>query len=340
MSISPKQENPHNIRPYDKDHEKSYKKSRMYFYSLLLGALAVGISYTIGHISKSVTVHTDNSMSAVAIVTDSEAQAPPHARSRYSSIPEQVKSLQRSIPNTKKIKAINGAALTDSDIDNIKSSIGSFTENSYDVSFVMMNVQTGKGIVYNTDELFYSASAIKAPYIASLLAKDSLNTDRKTDDSLNAQIESILLWSDNDSYESLDERYDTYAFQPWADEADLDHSLDIAYRYLDLTSADLAKMWLQIYSDHTNGYIDEDISQLASNPETSSIHSVLSKSSSTWSKAGWMPFSDEYAVTNDAGIVKSNDSTYVMAICSTAPANFDLMDGMVSTLSGLEKNLL
>ena len=273
-------------------------------------------------------------------ISDANATVSRYDRSNFNSTEDHIQDLQRSIPITSKIKAFNGASLSDREIDATKDAINSFNENSYDVSFVMVNVQTGKGIAYNTDELFYSASAIKAPYIVSLLAKDTLNEDRKTDDNLNAQIESILLWSDNDAYDSLDRTYDTYAFQTWGSEAGLEHILELHHCYQNFTSADLAKMWLQIYCDNDKGYIDEDISQYAMRPETSSIHSVLSDSSSTWSKAGWIPFLDEYAATNDAGIIKSNDSTYVMAICSNAPANFNLMDDMVYTLSQLEKNLI
>ncbi len=119
-----------------------------------------------------------------------------------------------------------------------------------------------------------------------------------------------------------------------------DHSLALEYCYLDFTSADLAKMWLQIYADHDSGYIDDDISELATRPETSSIRSVLGDADMTWSKAGWIPDGDRFSATNDAGIIKTKDSTYVMAICSNAPSNFDLVDDMVATLSELEETLL
>ncbi len=279
-----------------------------------------------------------NSVDATSI-SDKNAMVPNLDRENFSTIPEQIYALQRSIPNTSNIKAFNGTCLSIDEMDELKEAIASFKDDSYDVSFVIVNVDSGKGIAYNTDELFYSASAIKAPYIASLLSKGELNEDRKTDDILNQEIESILLWSDNDAYLDLDEHYDSYAFQPWGAQAGLDHSLDINYCYLDLTSADLAKMWLQIYSDYKSGLIDSDISELATKPEVSSIHSIIGNDGTTWSKAGWIPDGDRFSATNDAGIIKTKESTYVMAICSNAPSNFELVDNMVAALSKLETNL-
>ncbi|HIX38302.1 MAG TPA: hypothetical protein H9738_10605, partial [Candidatus Blautia pullistercoris] len=39
------------------------------------------------------------------------------------------------------------------------------TEEGYSVAFLLYDLNTGGGISYYADEIYYSASAIKAPYV-------------------------------------------------------------------------------------------------------------------------------------------------------------------------------
>ena len=322
------------------ESSKKNKRAKAYLYTMIFGTVVMIASFIFGFWypadSNSIKFHPRK----IEVVTEKEAGAPPLSRSNFKTTPDQINSLQKSIPATNNIQAFNGAYLSHDNVATINSGINRFRDLSYKTSFVIMNLKTGKGIAYNTNELFYSASAIKAPYIASLLSGDSLIEDMDSNKALAWDVENILTWSDNDSYLDLDYRYDTYAFQGWADKANLDNKLEIGHAYMDFTCADLAKMWLQIYSDHTQGYIDDEIAELAQNPQVSSIHSVLGESAQTWSKAGWIPGIDGLSATNDAGIVKTKDSVYLIAICSDAPSDFELLDNMVYILSSLEPTLI
>ncbi len=336
------------LRPYKesgKTEQEAKKtppvnKRRKYVIIFLVG-IAVGIigfeaAYVMSQAPQELSVAESSSNE----ISDSPVKVYAHDISNYESTAEQVDALQKSIPHTENIKAFNGASLSLEDFDAIKSTIKQFNDMSYSVSFVMINLETGKGIAYNTDQCFYSASAIKAPFIASLLSMNSLGSARVSNPELNSYIQNVLIWSDNDSYFNLVARFGSDSFRAWGADAGIEHTIQPGESFTDFTSADLAKMWLQIYSDYTQDYIDEDIRALATNPEISAINSILGEGNLTWSKAGWIPNIDGLSSTNDAGIIKTPQSTYVLAVCSDAPSNFDLLNEMVYTLSQYESNLM
>lgn len=271
--------------------------------------------------------------------TQAVVSIPSHDRSKYNSVADQIIDLQDSIPASSKIEAFNDASLTEDDDAHLKEAIKEFSSRNYDVGFVLINLKNGKGISYNTDMMFYSASAIKAPYIASLLSQGNLKRDMKSNQRLEQDIENILIYSDNDAYYHLQSLYGTKAFQNWCVAAGVEHSLKNGESFTDITVADLAKMWLQMYADYDEGSISEEISGFATRPEESSIRHVLGLTDSTWSKAGWYPNQEKSAATNDAGIVETDKSVYVIAICSDAPEDFGLLDSMVEALADVEPHL-
>ncbi len=329
-----------NESPEERSRPPRKHKTRGYLIIFLLG-IAVGVIGFEVHYVMNQSHHTvDSTTLAAKSIHDSPEKILEFDRVNFEDDKDHIQALQTSIPATDTIKAFNGATLSLNEFDAIKKTIKHFKDKSHSVSFVMINLKTGKGVAYNTNELYYSASAIKAPYIASLLAKDSLNSERATDPQLNNLIQNILIWSDNDSYFELFERFGGDAFYQWNLEANLDHPVESGRCFMDFTSSDLAKMWLQIYSDYTQGYIDEDIRALTTNPEVSAIHPTLEEKAITWSKGGWIPNIDDLSATNDAGIVKTPRSTYLLSVCSDTPSNFFLMNEMVHALSKLETSLM
>lgn len=194
----------------------------------------------------------------VVKVSDAAPILAQYDRNNYDSIEAQVHDLQRSIPSIDNLMPFNGARLSEDESNEIRATVKRFDKRGYKTSFLMMNLQTGKAIAYDTGSLYYSASAIKAPYLASVLSIDD-SKDLKAGGALDSTCKSILLWSDNDSYLDISIAYGNEPFQDWCHKAQVEHTLENGNIYLDINTADLAKMWLQMYSDYSSGLYNDII---------------------------------------------------------------------------------
>ncbi|MFD0704243.1 hypothetical protein ACFQY8_00530 [Alloscardovia venturai] len=69
------------------------------------------------------------------------------------------------------------------------------------------------------------------------------------------------------------------------------------------------------------------------NPTNSFIQQMLSPSGiGTYTKAGWIDDDQYFLAQNDAGIVKSRQGDYVIAVMSTAYERYDALSSLVSAL--------
>lgn len=204
------------------------------------------------------------------------------------------------------------------------------TTNGNDFSFLLADLTDNKGIAYNIDEDFYSASSIKGPYVASLVASDP---DILSDNQESSEIENILLYSDNTCYERM---VNTYGFTPlmdWSDEAGADLEIT-AYDYTYYSARTLAKLWIRNYEYFTSDTTGKQLAEEFEQPETSSIHETLGDMYTTQSKAGWIADPDCNSAC-DAGIVYADNGPYVLVVMSDLPASLESLDPLVTLLDQL-----
>ena len=226
----------------------------------------------------------------------------------------------------------------------------------YQYSFLLVDINTGRGITYNYDQPFYLASSIKGPYAISLgrYDEDGVRTHVNT-------IINMLVNSDNDAYTSLNGRYGRTYIQQWCEECGVNPA-PCAYKHPRLGCRDMARIWTHGY-EYLNGEIiledgsvagftnpvnpEESDEPLAvtlgswlDHPEYSLIHSAVGEMYVTQSKGGWMVGEDSsYSSTVDAGIVYSDNGPYVVVIESNIPINFDILMPLMLELDSIHNEI-
>jgi hypothetical protein len=233
--------------------------------------------------------------------------------------------------------------------------------SDYSAGFVMYDFTTGMGLAYNSDELFYSASSIKGPYVASLVAARpaSLEEDYNL-------ILPILEYSSNDAYVAIVEKYGVSYLCNYFDEAGatVDQSNPM---YPFLSTRDLARLWVRNWEVFRSDMPEaEELSELFTEPNRSPIDEQLGYIYTTYSKAGWYDGIDYESVTVTpseggdedgdgeapgetpvaqpvvrvmslqsavvGGIVVAGDRPYLIAIMSNSPGALAYLDPLVLAL--------
>ncbi len=223
----------------------------------------------------------------------------------------------------KKIKTIGGAKLSKKNKSALQSAIRSLSP--YTAGIVLVDLKNGKGLVYNADQMLYSASTLKGPYVASLVsARPSTLYDSKS------SIDATIVWSSNDHYRGLIARYGNGCMKNWCAEAGIRKSL-ANEPFTMVTARELAKLWLKNYVFFNSSSTGSSLGSLYTHPNLSVLHSVLGGKYKTQTKAGWIAESGYRRATNDAGIIYAKDP-YLVVILTNVPWNFGRLSTLVRTL--------
>ena len=102
-----------------------------------------------------------------------------------------------------------------------------------------------------------------------------------------------------------------------------------------MTPRKLAHLWIGSYLFFESGQAGESLGKIFENPTVSPIHDVFSEKYTTRTKAGWVTKNKTH-VTNDAGIVYTENGAYLISIMTTAPCDFSV----VETVAGAIKNVI
>lgn len=232
-----------------------------------------------------------------------------------------------TIPEGEIITTTNGYLPSDSVLDEINDALSTLDSHYQKCGFMLIDINTGRGIAYNVDHKFYSASSIKGPYVTSLCyyIPETLTTYEST-------IHLILKYSDNDAFASIFNRYLRTYITSWAEESGVPAEA-VCYKYPQIETRNLFRMWIRSYEYFTTSEDGETLATWFEEPEYSAIHSTLGDLYVTQTKGGWM-IDDQpnHTTTVDAGIVYATNGEYIIVIESNIPRN---MDGIVPLVTAL-----
>ena len=242
-----------------------------------------------------------------------------------------------SASGSQSITTFGGFLMSKNGFDQLQAAVDSINSNGYNVGFIVVDLTTGKGVSYNADQSFYSASAIKGPYVASLAALEPSSVAE-----WQWAMENTIEISDNESYEYL-----RYAFGPepmstWCSEAGVSTNIADEY-YPELSTRDLAKLWLRNYNYFAS---DDPNSSLVQSWYTSSWNSVINENLGSLyymnTKAGWIDPDDieDFSAANDAGIVWAYDRPYLVVIMSDSPGDLRVLDSLVVAIDNAHTEML
>ena len=200
----------------------------------------------------------------------------------------------------------------------------------YSVSVRMVDLETGRGVSHNADEVRYPASSIKAAYCTMICETNGGSAG------MGATMADCLLNSSNEAYTSLIETFRLAPFAQWLTKAGAPGAGSRAYDhyYPDISANELAAVWEEIWRYGTSGEAGaSELTSYLSQTGYTPIGELLREKCEVWSKAGWYP-ADENSLTstNDAGVVFSDSGTYVLVVMTDLSAYLDGISPLISAL--------
>lgn len=197
--------------------------------------------------------------------------------------------------------------------------------------FLLIDLETGRGVVSGADERVFGASAIKAPFVHFMCerwldaGKASLDDKVTIDDkemTLKEAIEDAVIKSGNDSYKMLFNTYNS-GWSTWLQSMGISGKIDPWERNPSYTARESAVMWLEIYR-----YISEEASadnhaewlgSMISSTQVSFMrHAIADNNTKVASKPGWYatPEGSEYKMDGfcEAGIINEDGHCYLLTL--------------------------
>lgn len=217
----------------------------------------------------------------------------------------------------------------------LNNAINNFTRNGHRVGFYMLDLYSGNGIYYNSNESFYGASTVKGPYVVSLNEKVP-NSPNET----GSTMRSCIKVSDNNAYVSLRNRYGNAPFASFASEAGCT-GLNTNRKYIDFTARQLAQLWVKNYQFFYSGKANSTFCRdLFTGTLNSPISNTLGKTYTVYSKAGWIGEGGHNNVQNDAGVVMRNGHPYVIVMLSSAYGQLGWLNTLTSAINDAHEELI
>ncbi|MDY3823798.1 MAG: GBS Bsp-like repeat-containing protein [Streptococcus sp.] len=213
-------------------------------------------------------------------------------------------------------------------LQSLANTITTLENQGYNIGFKLVDADTNKGIAYNQNSKFYSASTIKGPFVASLVANNSSAFQKS-----GSTILDVLRTSSNEGYKYLRDTYGPSALYNWAREAGVATNV-VTPLYPYLTAQELFALWQRNYQFFTTSNYGKQVGTWFENPNLSPIKSVLGSSYKTQSKAGWIGYPG-YRAANDAGIVYTPKGNYIVSIMTNADGRLGLVNPTVLALNSV-----
>ncbi|MEG1245787.1 MAG: serine hydrolase [Gordonibacter sp.] len=246
------------------------------------------------------------------------------------------------------------------EIPDVAAALAAFGDAGWETGFVVYDFKAERGLGYNADVSIFSASTVKAPYVA-YVAQEFLDSGRAQladevfEDAvqegtgimafdqvdtydLGTVLSNTIVHSDNTGYALLRENY-SEGFEAWAASAGVDAAAWQGEWYPFYTPRDLAKLWLSVGGYLKSGSANASLSEgLLSQTGTSFIRQTLGGGYRVLAKPGYEIDTPRFnmGALNDAGIVRGPSGDYLIAVMSDA----DYDDEYFTDNEPLIKNLI
>ena len=219
----------------------------------------------------------------------------------------------------------------------ILTAIDAFSTEGYSTGFLLYDLNTGGGISYHADEVYYSASAVKGPYVAWIV-----QAYPEAADALYSTIENTIQWSGNETYETLLALYGCTEFNNWASDIGCQNIAITGEWYPSINAREFTMLWNSVYEYFISESCNTDIREFYNGTLLSAIYETLGEQYTVYSKAGWIGEGQGtyYNVQNDAGIVMKGENPYVIVVLSDAYGRLDLLDSLVAALDAAHTDLI
>lgn len=195
----------------------------------------------------------------------------------------------------------------------IEAALEPFTENDYDVGFLVLDLQTGSGFCYNIDTEIYGASSIKGPVLI-YGCQEALETGKLSISSVESYASNAIIYSDNTAYYNMRSVFEQYAdtsFESWLESIDVDTSLASDTSFPHYSVRNSAKLWMDTYLYFTSDDSDPDIvswvQDLMSQTQVSMLRSGVDTSFALVTDGGDVYYDDGSSDDDDSD--SSEDST-------------------------------
>ena len=226
------------------------------------------------------------------------------------------------VASFEKNSAITGVGLGDGDesFSVNESDVGELIDAVYKVEktahcgFILLDIQTGRALVYNPTESMYCASAVKAPLCYYALTHPAGGTSGLTDEE-RKRVENAIVWSSNEDYFALCETYFKEPYLNWIASYGVKYNAEQDGNFPSMSTESLGALWVEIYQYISGSSSDEKwLNGLFEKTEESFIRTALKNEKVTVrDKAGWISDGTTDAVT-DAGIVTKDGRDYLMVV--------------------------
>lgn len=221
-------------------------------------------------------------------------------------------------------------ALSESAVANINQARSYFDARGNKCGYLLVDLETGRGVGGGYDELVYGASTFKG-ILCAYLCEELVDKGAVSQSRVNGLVTSTIVSSSNDAYRSL---YNSYAhsgegFSAWVENLGVDTEHVCRFRFPTYSARESAALWT-----HVADYLESDgesaawLASLYEQTNVSHLRAAVERGVSegtlnceeSWrvmNKAGWIAGSANS--TSDAGIVEIDGRRYVMSIMTSAP---------------------
>ncbi|MCC6093520.1 MAG: serine hydrolase [Eubacterium sp.] len=248
------------------------------------------------------------------LLVSKNTSAPKSVAKPFIKSPEDILKSVNTSSGSASISTFGNFKLSSGARQALQNGINTAQASGHHAGFIMVDLGTGKGVQYGCDRTFFSMSTMKGPYVISLVAHNpgAIRANMGT-------VRSILVYSDNDAYASLWNRYGTGSMRNWMTRAGVNTSrANTKYTYI--TPRELGKLWILNFQYYNRGELGDTLGALSESPNFSPIHDRLGRKYTTRTKAGWYYRHAGLMNVNDAGIVYATSGPYMICIMTDWPA--------------------
>ena len=229
------------------------------------------------------------------------------------------------------------AFLEGEELGAVQAALDELEADGSNVAFVMLDLESGRGIRYNDEMRFYSASSIKVAVCTMIFEQYGSGAG------YSGTIENALVWSSNDDFSTLVNTFGFQSVSDWLVGAGApDAAVDAAeHLYVDISATEMANIWTEVWSYGTSGEAgSEELAGYLAQTVHSPIGDTLRDTCEVWSKPGWYP-DDSYnlSASNDAGIVFSDEGDYVLVVLSDIGDNTDALIPLIEALDAAHASM-